>query len=283
MGISILAMISPHYYSASRNLAFHPVNIALRAEVTAPGALNTKHILDGHVLFLKRLRVMGTRGLRSWSDETHYSVLGVDYDASQKQIRDAYLKLSKQYHPDYNVGQNEKQDEAIHNKFVKINNAYSTLGNEKQRRMYDLEVLMQEDPRNQGRGEVRAQSVHAFGDRPMTFDERAQTMGFRPQDPNFYQKHGNYHKNVVMWCVAFVLVGGVIQAVAIMALYKRHTAQLDENDARNTEIIVQARANAMKYTTVRERLDNLNLQPVYARDENGRMIRRDRLEEMDSA
>ena len=31
--------------------------------------------------------------------------------------------------------------------FVKINAAYSVLGNKKQRRMYDLEILMHEDPR----------------------------------------------------------------------------------------------------------------------------------------
>ncbi len=32
-------------------------------------------------------------------------------------------------------------------KFVKINAAYSVLGNKKERRMYDLEVLMRSDPR----------------------------------------------------------------------------------------------------------------------------------------
>ena len=38
-------------------------------------------------------------------------------------------------------------DEITDFKFVKINAAYSVLGNKKQRRIYDLEVLMHDDPR----------------------------------------------------------------------------------------------------------------------------------------
>lgn len=202
------------------------------------------------------------RGLRTWADETHYSVLGIHHEASQKEIRDAYLKLSKELHPDFNVGRNQDQIEQIHNRFVKINDAYSVLGNKKQRRLYDLEVLTREDPRWRDHGDIRTSSPHSFRTAPMSFEERVQAMGLKKQDPNFYAKHGNYHQKVVLWCVVFIAVGVLVQGTAIMALYNRHAAQLDLATSNNTALLVQARSNARKYTTVQEQWDALNLQPA---------------------
>ncbi|XP_023341221.1 dnaJ homolog subfamily C member 4 [Eurytemora carolleeae] len=206
-------------------------------------------------------------GLRSWSAETHYSVLGVDYEATQEQIRTAYIRLSKEFHPDYNAGVDDAKMETIHNKFVKINAAYSVLGNKKQRRMYDLEVLMHEDPRWKGGDEIKTDSPHHFNTRPMSFEERAAAMGFRKQDPNFYAKHGNYHRNVVVWCMVFIAVGVLVQGTAILALYKRHSTQMDLNSANNTTLLIAARANSRNFTTVQEQLNSLNIaQPIQNQD-----------------
>jgi len=201
------------------------------------------------------------RGMRTWADETHYSVLGVSHDASQAQIRNAYLRLSKELHPDHNIGKDESETERIHQKFVKINAAYSVIGNKKQRRLYDLEVLMHEDPRWKDQENIRTNNPHMFRTRPMSFEERAQSIGLNKQDPNFYAKHGNYHQKVVLWCVVFIAVGVLVQGSAIMALYKRHAAQLDLATNNNTALLVQARANARNYTTIQEQWDALNLTP----------------------
>ena len=48
-------------------------------------------------------------------DVDYYKVLGVDRDASEKDIKRQYRKLSKQWHPDKNKG-----DEMAHDKFVQI-------------------------------------------------------------------------------------------------------------------------------------------------------------------
>jgi len=48
-------------------------------------------------------------------DVDYYKVLGVDRDASEKDIKRQYRKLSKQWHPDKNKG-----DETAHDKFVQI-------------------------------------------------------------------------------------------------------------------------------------------------------------------
>ncbi|KAF4516872.1 hypothetical protein B566_EDAN014364 [Ephemera danica] len=66
-------------------------------------------------------------GLRSY-----YDALGVTPSATQEDIKNAYYKLSKLYHPDRNKGSEEA---AKH--FRTINAAYEILGNFKKRRMYD--------------------------------------------------------------------------------------------------------------------------------------------------
>ena len=62
----------------------------------------------------------------------YYEVLGVSKDASDKEIRQAYRRLARQYHPDVN-----KNDAAAEDKFKDINEAYSVLSDEDARNKYD--------------------------------------------------------------------------------------------------------------------------------------------------
>jgi len=62
----------------------------------------------------------------------YYKILGVDRKASDDEIRKAYRKLAKQYHPDYNP--NNKQAEE---RFKEINEAYEVLSDSKKRIHYD--------------------------------------------------------------------------------------------------------------------------------------------------
>ncbi|KAJ2396205.1 hypothetical protein GGI05_001232, partial [Coemansia sp. RSA 2603] len=62
----------------------------------------------------------------------HYAVLGVSPSATQKEIKAAFYKGSMKWHPDRNQGANE-----AHQKFLKISEAYSVLGNEQKRQAYD--------------------------------------------------------------------------------------------------------------------------------------------------
>ena len=63
----------------------------------------------------------------------YYEVLGVDKNASADELKKAYRKLAKKYHPDANQD-NKKEAEA---KFKEINEAYETLSDDKKRKMYD--------------------------------------------------------------------------------------------------------------------------------------------------
>ncbi|MCR4435433.1 MAG: molecular chaperone DnaJ [Clostridiales bacterium] len=62
----------------------------------------------------------------------YYEVLGVDKSASDADIKKAYRKLAKQYHPDVNPG-----DKTAEAKFKEINEAYEVLGDPQKRARYD--------------------------------------------------------------------------------------------------------------------------------------------------
>ncbi|XP_052767556.1 uncharacterized protein LOC128208172 isoform X6 [Mya arenaria] len=68
--------------------------------------------------------------------QSHYTVLGISQNATQKQIREAYIELSKKHHPDQNKGVNSSSE-----KFQKINEAYSVLSKDISRRDYDRTLL----------------------------------------------------------------------------------------------------------------------------------------------
>ncbi len=64
--------------------------------------------------------------------KNYYETLGVSKDATPDEIKSAYRKLVKQYHPDLHPG-----DEKAAEKFKEINEAHEVLSDEKKRKNYD--------------------------------------------------------------------------------------------------------------------------------------------------
>src|SRR5579871_5437308 len=62
----------------------------------------------------------------------YYELLGVPRKAPLKEIRAAYRKLARKYHPDLNPG-----DKSAEEKFKQIQEAYEVLSDTKKRQMYD--------------------------------------------------------------------------------------------------------------------------------------------------
>ncbi|MUV39587.1 Chaperone protein DnaJ [Lentibacillus sp. JNUCC-1] len=107
------------------------------------------------------------------SKRDYYDVLGVEQDASKEDIKKAYRKLARKYHPDVN------KEENAADKFKEVKEAYEVLSDEQKRTQYDQFGHAGTD--NQGFGGFGgAQDFGGFGD---IFDMFFGGGG-RRQDPN---------------------------------------------------------------------------------------------------
>lgn len=106
---------------------------------------------------------------REWLDKDYYEVLGVAPDADNKDIKRAYRRLARQYHPDANPG-----DPHAEERFKAISAAYDVLGDPAERAEYD-------QLRRAAGGRVGAGGFGAGG---------FETRGFRGFDPRGFDTSG---------------------------------------------------------------------------------------------
>ena len=69
---------------------------------------------------------------QDWLDKDFYAVLGVSKDADAQEIKKAYRKKARQYHPD-----RHPDDPKAEETFKEIGEAYSVLNDPEQREQYD--------------------------------------------------------------------------------------------------------------------------------------------------
>src|ERR671939_1630237 len=62
----------------------------------------------------------------------YYEVLGVSRGATEEQIKTAYRKLARKFHPDLNPG-----DKAAEERFKELQEAYDVLSDAEKRKLYD--------------------------------------------------------------------------------------------------------------------------------------------------
>lgn len=90
-----------------------------------------------------------------------YRVLGIRHNATDTEIRDAFLKLAKVYHPDVNQGDAEAES-----KFKRISQAYALLTDPEQKKRYDLKPKKDRDatwkPDRDGNGKSRRMHMVAL-------------------------------------------------------------------------------------------------------------------------
>lgn len=70
--------------------------------------------------------------VKTMPGKDYYAILGVDRSAPEKEVKQAYRRLARKYHPDVNPG-----DKSAEAKFKEINEAYEVLSDSEKRRKYD--------------------------------------------------------------------------------------------------------------------------------------------------
>jgi len=104
----------------------------------------------------------------------YYKILGVDRQATPEEIKKAYRRLAKQYHPDV-----VKDDKAKQDRMYQIQEAYACLENEDRRRKYDAECL-KSSQNAMGTGRKRENGTEPFEERKPDMGQFERFFGFQP-------------------------------------------------------------------------------------------------------
>jgi len=194
---------------------------------------------------------------------THYDVLGIEKEATQKEIKEAYIKLGKECHPDMHQSINEgeyqspgatnKNEAEITKKFTKINEAYEVLGRIESKRAYDIS-LRNAKAQNETRNSTQQQTTYKTYD---TFEERAQAAYGYKVDPNYWNKNRDKYK--IAWlCIGIMILGFVIHFQIARLTAVKHAQWLDNNTKNLNNSIEERRANAQKLGSIKKGEDGYN-------------------------
>lgn len=109
------------------------------------------------------------------AEENYYERLGVSKEASKEEIKKAYRKLSKRYHPDMNKDKEKEKGKSLE-KFLKIKEAYEILGDEEKRKEYDKRFLQR---KKREKPKTRTDKSFHFAHMEENFQ---QFFGFHPKE-----------------------------------------------------------------------------------------------------
>ncbi|MBN2255886.1 MAG: DnaJ domain-containing protein [Deltaproteobacteria bacterium] len=116
----------------------------------------------------------------------YYEILGVDQEATAKQIKDTYRKLALQFHPDRNPG-----DAVAAEKMKVVNEAYAVLSDPEKRREYnDMRRRFGSSAYTHFRRTYSEQDIFTGSDIHGIFEELARSFGLRGFDEIFKEFYG---------------------------------------------------------------------------------------------
>jgi len=119
-------------------------------------------------------------------EQDFYQILGVDQNASVKQIKEAYRNLAFKCHPDKNQGNPEAAE-----KMKQVNEAYAVLSNPEKRREYDaMRRQFGSSAYQQFRQHYSDQDIFSGSDINQMFEEVARAFGLRGFDAIFNEFYG---------------------------------------------------------------------------------------------
>ncbi|XP_063915192.1 dnaJ-like protein 60 isoform X2 [Zophobas morio] len=176
--------------------------------------------------------------------QTHYEVLKLSKNCSPKEIKSAFIKLSKQHHPDVN------KSKQSHAKFQQINEAYKVLGKPESRRDYDL-GLSQDHPHA-----AKHYQTERYYYEPRTRNPYSDPHFWANRDKardEYYRQHPYYgidgiprlsNEAIIFFCIVFSLIGMGLQYIAITSQTFRRDA-LIRRSLETEQILNQTKETAV--------------------------------------
>lgn len=184
--------------------------------------------------------------------KTYYEILGVDKECSQKEIRNAFVQMSKKFHPDTAT----KVSATSNEDFIKVTEAYQVLSKTHSRANYDLSL----------KGIDR---MHYVSRDTLHEPWKIDPTKYAERGPNYSPYYGVKgvaklsNLKIVLACLMFCIFGAMIQSYAIhmsAAIYRAKEKRLNEQSAVYSEELEQVRSdaringNAMQIERLKQRL-----------------------------
>uniref|UniRef100_A0A0B7AY96 J domain-containing protein n=1 Tax=Arion vulgaris TaxID=1028688 RepID=A0A0B7AY96_9EUPU len=172
---------------------------------------------------------------------THYDILGITKEATSEDIRAAFIKKSKECHPDIN-----RTDPNNHKKFVLVNEAYSVLNKPLSRSDYDASITY---PHHRTYQQSMSQSSRPYGNYSwVDYDEQIRrAQNIRNEEHKMRSHYGTAGQKrtlnfkVVAACLLVMLISSVVHYFAVMKVSLMHKNMLDKQDAKLQEIWLNAK------------------------------------------
>lgn len=168
--------------------------------------------------------------------KTLYATLGVSRNASKRDIRTAFLTLSKIHHPDMSTCKDS------HSTFMEISQAYNTLSNPVTRYQYDMQLYSAK-----GREANPPPPVSHY----YNVSEEASSGVYQQPVPR------PSHTRVIVGLVVMMIVGVVIHSYRIRLAHNQFQQKSYEESRRNLQLYNSVRESAAA-SSVSEQLERLN-------------------------
>ncbi|XP_059149939.1 dnaJ-like protein 60 [Physella acuta] len=218
----------------------------------------TYHMYGVLKSLLLKPKLLNFRNITTKSN--HYTVLGIHQHASTEEIRAAFIKKSKECHPDTNQSNADN-----HTQFVLVNEAYSTLSKPGSRRDYDLSLNHQKHYKNSRSAKQSTEfEGHAIFHRPQAYNDLNDVK--RQANDKFYRNQPYYgikglkklpNSSIVVGCLIFMLVGMVLLFIVVTRSYLQSKKRLDATSARNHEPLMDAQRKYQETLSVKIPLNGL--------------------------
>ncbi|CRK93823.1 CLUMA_CG007350, isoform A [Clunio marinus] len=201
----------------------------------------------GHILKKSSsLRLFHTSHKRLSDNKNYYEILGLKNDCTQKEIRNAFVTLSKAHHPDLNL---KSTDSKSNQDFIKVMEAYQVLSKIHSRSNYDLS-LRGIDTVNY----IKRDTIYE----PWKVDPSSYSEKGPSYSPYYGVKGINKMKNwkIVMACAIFCAFGVLVQVLAISNSMTFRREQLDRTSAAYSKQHEELR-NKVKTMQQTEHIENM--------------------------